>query len=148
MLVNKELERQNDILLSDRLDRYYASQSQMIQAIATPNIPPELKMYYCESLLATSATMQTLLRNFNKDNTDTHFLMWSRLSKLPKCSGAWSRSRQWKYQGSGPNHHIASPFRSCGRGRSSSRCWLISAECDRKRMKLYALLTCIINLKR
>ncbi len=69
--MNKELERQNGILLSDRLDRYYASQSQMIQAIATPNIPPDLKMYYCESLLATRATMQALLRSFNSDNTET-----------------------------------------------------------------------------
>jgi hypothetical protein len=69
--MNKELERQNGILLSDRLDRYYASQSQMIQAITTPNIPPDLKMYYCESLLATRATMQALLRSFNSDNTET-----------------------------------------------------------------------------
>ena len=69
--MNKELERQNDILLSDRLDRFYASQTQVIQAINTPNIPPDLKAYYCDMLLATRASMQALLRVFNKDNVDT-----------------------------------------------------------------------------
>jgi hypothetical protein len=70
-MMNKDLERQNDILLSDRLDRFYQSQAQMIQAIQTPNIPPELQKYYCDTLLATRASMQTLLRVFNKDNTET-----------------------------------------------------------------------------
>lgn len=69
--MNKELDRQNDILLSDRLDRYYQSQAQILQAVAMPNIPPQMKEYYFDMLLATKATMQALLRNFNKDNTDT-----------------------------------------------------------------------------
>lgn len=69
--MNKELERQNDILLSDRLDRFYSSQAQMIQAIQTQGIQPELQKYYCDTLLATRASMQTLLRVFNKDNTET-----------------------------------------------------------------------------
>jgi hypothetical protein len=69
--MNKELERQNDILLSDRLDRFYQSQAQIIQALNTPNLSPDLKQYYLETLLATRASMQTLLRVFNKDNTET-----------------------------------------------------------------------------
>lgn len=69
--MNKELDRQNDILLSDRLDRYYNSQAQILQALAQPGIPEPMKMYYLEMLLATKATMQALLLNFNKDNVDT-----------------------------------------------------------------------------
>ena len=69
--MNKALDQQNDVLLSDRLDRYYASQTQIIQALGTPNIPPELKAYYFDMLLATKATMQGLLRAFNKDNPAT-----------------------------------------------------------------------------
>jgi hypothetical protein len=69
--MNKEMERQNDILLSDRLDRYYQSQAQILQAVQTPGIPEPLKQYYFDMLLATKATMQSLLRNFNKDNTET-----------------------------------------------------------------------------
>jgi len=69
--MNKEMERQNDILLSDRLDRYYAAQTQIIQALGMPNIPEELKAYYFDMLLATKATMQGLLKAFNKENTGT-----------------------------------------------------------------------------
>lgn len=69
--MNKELERQNDILLSDRMERLYNSQAQVIQAIAQPQIPQDLKQYYLEMLLATRVMGQTLLRNFNKDNTET-----------------------------------------------------------------------------
>jgi len=67
---NKELERQNDILLSDRIDRFYQQEAQIIQAINTPNIPPQLKQLYTEQLLGARALMQVLLRNFNKDNVD------------------------------------------------------------------------------
>ena len=68
--LNKELERQNDILLSDRLDRYYASQAQVIQAMGTPNMPPELQQFYSQQLVASRILMMALLRNFNKDNPD------------------------------------------------------------------------------
>ncbi len=69
--LNKELERQNDILLSDRLDRFYASEAQIIQAINTPGISPDLQKYYCDTLLGARATMQGLLRAFSKDNIET-----------------------------------------------------------------------------
>lgn len=69
--MNKELDRQNDILLSDRVDRFYQQQAQLIQAINTPNIPPALQKYYCDTLLGASALMRALLRDFNKDNVDT-----------------------------------------------------------------------------
>jgi hypothetical protein len=69
--LNKELERQNDILLSDRIDRFYQQEAQMVQAIGTPNIPSDLKKLYMDQLLGARALMQTLLRNFNKDNTET-----------------------------------------------------------------------------
>jgi hypothetical protein len=67
---NKELEKQNDILISDRFDRYYQSQAQIIQAINSPGISPDLKQYYLEMLLATRISAMTLARNFNRDNPD------------------------------------------------------------------------------
>ena len=69
--MNKEMDKQNDILLSDRLDRIYQSQAQIIQAINTPGISPDLKQYYLDMLLATRATGVALLRAFNKDNVET-----------------------------------------------------------------------------
>ena len=69
--MNKELDKQNLILLSDRYDRFYQSQAQIFQAINTPGMPPELKQYYLDTLLATRATGLALSRAFNIDNVDT-----------------------------------------------------------------------------
>jgi hypothetical protein len=69
--MNKELDRQNDILLSDRLGQFYQQQAQILQAINTPNIPPDMKKYYLDTLVAGKALMIGLLRAFNKDNTET-----------------------------------------------------------------------------
>ena len=68
--MNKELERQNDILLSDKVNQFYQSEAQIIQAVGTPNIPPDLKKYYMDTLVGSRALMIALLRNFNKDNID------------------------------------------------------------------------------
>jgi hypothetical protein len=119
--LNKELERQNDILLSDRLDRFYQGQAQMIQAINTPNIPPELKEYYCNTLLAARATMQGLLRAFNKDNVETILPSISNIIKAalqqgqqqpPQAGGAGNGNQN----GSRPNSVSAVPSGIMGGG--------------------------------
>ena len=69
--LNKALDQQNDILMSDRLDRYYASQAQIIQALQMQGISEPMKEYYFDMLLATKSTMYVVLKNFGKDNTDT-----------------------------------------------------------------------------
>ena len=69
--LNKELDRQNDITLSDRVSRFYQEEAQMIQAIMTQGIPEPLKELYLEQLLGARAMMQSILRTFNKDNTET-----------------------------------------------------------------------------
>jgi len=68
---NKELERQNDILLADKLGQWVQAQAQIIEAVMNPQIPPPLKQYYSQALIANRLLMQDLLRNFNKDNTDS-----------------------------------------------------------------------------
>jgi hypothetical protein len=68
---NKELERQNDILLVDKLGAWTQAQAQIIEAMMNPQIPPPLKVYYSQALIANRLLMQDLLRNFNKDNVDS-----------------------------------------------------------------------------
>lgn len=70
--LNKELERQNDILLSDRLQRYYQEQAQIIEALLNPNCPPPMKEYFAQTIVAGRVMMQALLRNFNKNNIDAY----------------------------------------------------------------------------
>jgi hypothetical protein len=95
-MMNKELDKQNDVLLSDRLERYYDKQAQIIQAIITPNIPPDLKEYYCNVLLASRVSMQSLLRTFSKDNTET---------TLPSISEIISNMQAQKEQVSNGNQN-------------------------------------------
>lgn len=68
--LNKELEKQNDILLSSILERLYQGDAQIIQAMVTPGAPPQLIEYLLETLMAKNALMKSLLRNFNHDNVD------------------------------------------------------------------------------
>lgn len=68
--LNKELERQNDIMLSDRLSRFYQEQSQMIEAMLNPQAPPPMKQYFAQCIIAGRVMMQAILRNFNKNNVD------------------------------------------------------------------------------
>jgi hypothetical protein len=70
--LNKELDRQNDILLSDRLERYYQTQAQTIEAMMNPQCPPPMKDYFAQVLIGGRVMMQALLRNFNKDNIDAY----------------------------------------------------------------------------
>ncbi len=65
---NRELERQNDILLSNSLAGFYERSAQMIQAAIQPNCPPELKEFYNQTLLANNALFKGILRNFNHDD--------------------------------------------------------------------------------
>ncbi|HEY4799507.1 MAG TPA: hypothetical protein VII99_10565 [Bacteroidia bacterium] len=70
-MYNKELERQNDILLTDKMGAWVQAQAQIIEAVMNPQIPPPLKMYYAQALIANRLLMQDLLRNFNKTNVET-----------------------------------------------------------------------------
>lgn len=112
--MNKELERQNDILLSDRLDRFYQSQAQMIQAINTPNIPPELKQYYIDTLIATRAMMQAMLRAFNKDNVET--ILPTVTAIVQAAAGAAQGAGNGNQTSRGPNTLSLVPQGTVGQG--------------------------------
>lgn len=66
--VNKELEKQNDMLLTQALQRHYMSVAQIIQALSNPAMPPELKSYYVEVIKGSDQLMKHLLRNFGHDD--------------------------------------------------------------------------------
>lgn len=67
---NKELDRQNDILLAGALERHYAGAAQMIQALGQPNMPPALSKYYTDVLTAGTAIYRTIVGNFNHPDLD------------------------------------------------------------------------------
>jgi hypothetical protein len=90
---NKELDRQNDILLAGALERHYAASAQMIQALSQPGMPPALAKYYTDVLTAGTSIYRTICGNFNHPD----------MNKLvPKYEGA--APQQGPQQGAGvPN---------------------------------------------
>lgn len=68
--LNRELEKQNDILLSATLERIYAGDAQILQSLSMQGIPPELKQYYVEVLKAKNFLMKHILRNFGHDDVE------------------------------------------------------------------------------
>lgn len=68
--LNKELEKQNDILIATTLERLYAGDAAIIQSMNMKGIPPALLQYYTDVLKAKSAIYTRLIKNFNYDDVD------------------------------------------------------------------------------
>ena len=70
--LNKELDRQNDVMLTDRVARFHQQQAQQIEAMMNPQCPPPMKEYFAQTIIAGRVMMQALLRTFNKQNVDAY----------------------------------------------------------------------------
>lgn len=66
--LNRELEKQNDILLSITLERLYQGDAQLVQALVNQGCPPELKDLFVKQLKAKNYLMKHLLRNFGHED--------------------------------------------------------------------------------
>lgn len=75
--LNKELEKQNDIMLSQTLTGLYQADAQIIQSMSMQGMPEELKEYYVEVLRAKQALYKQIVQNFGHDDA-------ARLIPVPK----------------------------------------------------------------
>lgn len=75
--MNKELEKQNDIMLSQTLTGLYQADAQIIQALGMSGMPPDLKEYYIEVLRAKQSLYKQIVQNFGHDDA-------ARLIPVPK----------------------------------------------------------------
>jgi hypothetical protein len=75
--INKELEKQNDMLLTNVLKQHYMGIAQIMEALQNPNMPPEMQDYLKGVIKASHYLMHGILRNFSHDDT-------SRLLPLPE----------------------------------------------------------------
>lgn len=66
--INKEMEKQNDLLLTQHLERLYAGDAQVIQALGQPGMPQELKQYYIDMLKAKNYLMKHILRSYGHED--------------------------------------------------------------------------------
>jgi hypothetical protein len=65
--INKEVEKQNDMLLRQALSQHGQETSQLIQALSNPQIPPNVKKYYVDLIKSQDSMMMRVLRNFGYD---------------------------------------------------------------------------------
>lgn len=66
--INKEMEKQNDIMLTQHLERLYAGDAQIIQALGNQGMPPELKEYYIDMMKAKNLLMKHILRSYGHED--------------------------------------------------------------------------------
>jgi len=68
--VNREVEKQNDIMLSGLMSRHYGMITQMLQAAANPLSPPNVKDYVSSTITAANNLMKIILRHFGFDEVE------------------------------------------------------------------------------
>jgi hypothetical protein len=68
--INKEVEKQNDIMLTQIMARHYQMIAQLLGSMQQPNVPPQLKQYFAEVIMASNLLMKKILRNFGHDEVE------------------------------------------------------------------------------
>lgn len=68
--VNREVEKQSDLMLTGVTDKYHQTITQMLQAVNNPLTPEPIKKYVNEAMEASRNLMKTVYRHFNYDEVD------------------------------------------------------------------------------
>jgi hypothetical protein len=68
--VNKEVEKQNDIMLSQIVAKHYSMVSQLLMQLNQGAIPPQVKEYSLQIIDASNYLMKGILKHFDHDDVD------------------------------------------------------------------------------
>ena len=68
--LNREVEKQNDLMLSNIMRMHYQAIAQMVGAISQPTTPPEVKDYLTQAIHASNILMKDVLRVFDKNEPE------------------------------------------------------------------------------
>jgi len=68
--INKEVEKQNDMMLVQVMMRHYQTVAQLLGSMQSVMTPPAVKAYFVEVMLASNLLMKKLLRNFGHDEVE------------------------------------------------------------------------------
>jgi hypothetical protein len=68
--INKEVEKQNDVMLSQIMARHYQMVSQLLGAMQSVMTPPQVKSYFVQVIIASNLLIKKILRNFGHDEVD------------------------------------------------------------------------------
>jgi hypothetical protein len=68
--VNKEVEKQNDLMLAQVMARHYQMIATLLGSIQNIMTPPQVKEYFAQVVLASNLLMRDILKNFGKDDVE------------------------------------------------------------------------------
>src|SRR5438046_6481732 len=68
--INKEVEKQNDMMLVNVMMRHYQSIAQLLGSMQSVTTAPAVKEYFIEVIIASNLLMKKILRNFGHDEVD------------------------------------------------------------------------------
>lgn len=68
--INKEVEKQNDVMLSQIMARHYQMIAQLLTAVQSAMTPPQVKEYMAKVIVASNILMKKILKNFGHSEVD------------------------------------------------------------------------------
>lgn len=70
--LNREVERNTDVIMTGLLQRHFTSIGQMIQAANNPMVPPEMKKWLISVIRSINLFVRQMLRDFGKDQPEEY----------------------------------------------------------------------------
>src|SRR6266852_1109985 len=68
--VNKEVEKQNDVMLSQIMARHYQMVASLLGSMQNVMTPPQVQSYFKEVIVASNLLMKKILKNFGHEEVD------------------------------------------------------------------------------
>lgn len=68
--VNREVEKQNDVMLSQIMARHYQMVAQLLGSMQSVMTPPQVKEYFVQVIVASNILMKKILKNFGHDEVE------------------------------------------------------------------------------
>jgi len=68
--VNREVEKQSDMMMTQIMERYHQGVAAMLQSLNNPMVPEQIKQYTMDALEAARTLMKATLRHFGQDEVD------------------------------------------------------------------------------
>jgi len=82
--LNREMDKQSDMLLAGMMQRHYTAVGQLMQAMSSPMVPDEVKDYMVKTVRSLDRFMKRVLRDFGYDQPEQFIPE----PKLPQQGGA------------------------------------------------------------
>jgi hypothetical protein len=91
--VNREVEKQSDMMLTNVMDKYNQTIASMLQALNNPMTPDPIKEFTLEAMKAARLLMMSVFRNFGHDEVDRL------IPKIPENPDGSQKQPQGQQQG-------------------------------------------------